>query len=536
MSRSRRALLLGCAAYAHPGFAALPAAHHDVRVLGEVLADPRGSAYTVTMRVDCTANEAQRAIEEFLGKAKPDDINLLYLSCHGHQNIRGDLHFVFADTHPDLLGSTSVSAEWVRGQLAASRARSTVVLIDCCFSGAFIRGMRARSSDINVRTLLRDLPQGSGVAVITASGDTELSFEDLSDSGMGREQPSYFTEAVATGIRTGAADFDGDGLITVTELYEYVYHRIVSGPSPQRPRRLGFGEGELIVAVVTPTAPTPLPLPATLLPSTPRHRPSAKDDRTPETHRFVQTAVPLHGKGLLGSVQFDGEWITVRWRGFGPALKKDQQIHLSQVTELAMRPGTVFFHGYLQVVHQGRPPAPVRWGGRFGGRPPLGDPDSMPFSLRQNDAFTALHDAIQIARQSLGVLVPRPDTAEVTATRSSHHQYALESNAPTRIERPAGVKWERTRRTLLLVAIIVFLVGEVGAIGATVTNGYPDWGSTIVGNVGCLAPLIFLFWALVRDLRRRRAPVSYPVAPVGHRASMGPGVSVPEQKASLVAE
>jgi beta-lactam-binding protein with PASTA domain len=259
--RQRRALLLACADFSDPHLPTLRSPGRDAEALKEVLSDPTGPRYEVTSEVNCTAQEAQVAIESFFSQARPDDVHLLYFSCRGIQDPRGDLFFAFTDTRRELPGSTAVSAEWVRARMQASRSRTTIVLIDCCFSGAFLRGMRSRSgTDANVSALVRDLPEGTGVAVITASGETEFSLEDASDRIAAAVKPSYFTEAVVTGIGTGAADRSGNGRITVDDLYDYVYQRIVAGPSPQRPRKMGQGEGQVLVAEVARTRPEP-PLP-----------------------------------------------------------------------------------------------------------------------------------------------------------------------------------------------------------------------------------------------------------------------------------
>ncbi|GAA1879440.1 hypothetical protein GCM10009687_54560 [Asanoa iriomotensis] len=191
----------------------------------------------------------QRSIEEFLSQARvSDSVNLIYLSCHGVQDAAGKLYFAFSDTEKSYLRSTAVSADWVRDRINESRSRATVVLVDCCFSGVFIRGMRARSvAGPNLGALVQDLPQGSGVAILTASGEMEVSFEEEDPSAV---SCSYFTAAVIAGISTGDADMNRDGRITVDELYEFVYGYVVNGPSPQRPRKLGMGEGSLVIANV----------------------------------------------------------------------------------------------------------------------------------------------------------------------------------------------------------------------------------------------------------------------------------------------
>jgi hypothetical protein len=244
-SDRRRALLVGCGTFADGSLTALRSPAKDVSELGRVLGDSGRGGYDVTTLVDRTSAAVQREIEGFFAGARTSDaLNLLYLSCHGVLDARGRLYFAFADTEREYLGSTAVSAEWIRDRMRSSRSRATLVLVDCCFSGAFLTGM-TRSAGIEVATLVRHLPASSGVAVLTASGDTEAAFEDAEAEAV---RPSYFTGAVVDGIATGAADLNGDGRITVDELYDYVHDRAVRGESPQRPRKLGTGEGTLVVA------------------------------------------------------------------------------------------------------------------------------------------------------------------------------------------------------------------------------------------------------------------------------------------------
>ena len=264
-ARRRQALLLACSTFADAALPSLRSPAHDVSGLAAVLSDPAGSEYEVNTLLDGTAQEARLAIEDFFAEAHPSDLHLLYFSTHGRPDDRGELHFAFADTLDDRLGSTAVAAEWVRARLGASRSRTTIVLVDCCFSGRFL-GLRPRSGgSADVGALTRGLPEGSGVVVLTASGETELSYERWA----GPDGPSYFTEALVTGIGTGAADLDGDGEITVDELYQYVFNRIVNGPSPQRPHRMGQSQGRVVISKVSRRRPEPAP------PTAPVPRPAA---------------------------------------------------------------------------------------------------------------------------------------------------------------------------------------------------------------------------------------------------------------------
>ncbi|WP_250032177.1 caspase, EACC1-associated type [Paractinoplanes maris] len=253
----RRALLLACSRFTDETLPALRSPTRDAEALQRLL-DQIG--YETRTLTDCTAQEARHAVAEFFETATRRDVNLLYFSCHGLQDAEMNLHFAFSDSQYRRPDVTGVSAEFVRIHIARSRARSTVVIVDCCFSGAFLRAMRPKASrDAGVNALVRDLPEGTGVAVLTSSGATELSLEDPSDQHAARSRGSYFTEAILTGLGTGAADTDLDGRITVDELFSYASDRVADGPSHQKPRKYVEAVGDLVVAAVRVRKPEPGP-------------------------------------------------------------------------------------------------------------------------------------------------------------------------------------------------------------------------------------------------------------------------------------
>jgi uncharacterized caspase-like protein len=65
-----------------------------------------------------------------------------------------------------------------------------------------------------MQDLFTDLNRGSGAAVIGAAGGAQFAFE--------REGQGVFTASVLKGLRTRAADSNGDGRITVSELRDFV--------------------------------------------------------------------------------------------------------------------------------------------------------------------------------------------------------------------------------------------------------------------------------------------------------------------------
>ncbi|WP_404867684.1 caspase domain-containing protein [Kitasatospora griseola] len=230
---SKRALIIANQSHDDRNFAELPGAAADARELSAVLRDSEIGGFSVTVLRDATATEWKRSIQKFFQQAEHDDVLLLHLSCHGQKDSRNRLHFIARDSDADLVEATSVSAEFLADCMESSSSRSIVLLLDCCYSGAFNRAMRARGEamDVNVSETF----EGSGRVVITSSTALQYAFErDL----MGSRQagtPSLFTAAIVHGLRTGEADLDQDGHVTVDDLYGFISNRVREQEAPQTP-------------------------------------------------------------------------------------------------------------------------------------------------------------------------------------------------------------------------------------------------------------------------------------------------------------
>ncbi|NUW05184.1 Hsp70 family protein [Streptomyces sp. CAI 127] len=219
---ARRALIIANSTYDDDHFAALPAAATDAEQLAEVLGARDIGDFEVVKRVDVEQRSALRALEDFFTKAGPDDILLLHLSLHGVKDLRNRLHFVMRDTERDYL-STAVSADTVLTWMDDSRSRSMVVMLDCCYSGAFTRNALRRDAGALGADIVGQFA-GRGRAVLTAS--TAFQYAHEGDQNVGRNWSSIFTSAVVQGLQDGSADLDGDGRVSVDELFRYVEKQV----------------------------------------------------------------------------------------------------------------------------------------------------------------------------------------------------------------------------------------------------------------------------------------------------------------------
>lgn len=190
----------------------LPGPARDAELLEEVLADPAVGGFDVVPLVDRGLLDVRREIARVCAEAGPQDTLLIYYSGNGFQGDEGDFYLTVADSERDFVEATCVEAEYVLANLRRSRSRRNVLVVDACHAGAFF--------DRN-----RGIPDG--LYAITSCGADEMC-ADTPDGGV-------FTRAIVDGLRTAAADGDGDGLVSVDELHGFVKRQLEERGAPGTP-------------------------------------------------------------------------------------------------------------------------------------------------------------------------------------------------------------------------------------------------------------------------------------------------------------
>jgi len=233
MSENRFALIIANSEYQDPDLRKLLTPRLDAKELEEVLKDPEIGAFEVKVLLNEHSYKVNEEIEIFFHNRNPDDLLLLYFAGHGIKDEEGKLYFAVVNTRRKILSATSIPSDFVNRIMLRSMSRKKILLLDCCNSGAFGRGM---------------VPMGvSGTAVITASDAMQYSWEvhDLKDEG----RRSIFTSAIIEGLKTGNADLNGDGHISYEELYEYTHDRVLDETPLQKPEQWVFRlQGDIIIA------------------------------------------------------------------------------------------------------------------------------------------------------------------------------------------------------------------------------------------------------------------------------------------------
>ncbi|KAA9152971.1 caspase family protein [Amycolatopsis acidicola] len=285
---TRAAFLIGTSSYTDQSLRQLHAPAQDVERLGAVLGDPEVGAYEVTTHVDETAGKLTDSLREFLSGRAPEDALVIYFSGHGVKDVAGDLFLTGTDSSLDDLDHTAIPATELNRWLRACRSRRILLILDCCYSGAFGRGMLAKAGET---VHVRESFSGRGLAIITATTAIEYAFEGTTLREDERDEAtSTFTEALIHGLDTGEADDNLDQRITLDELYYYVFDTVREVNPGQTPCwYLIGGQGDFLVAARRPgtsarRSRTSPPTPAVTL----------RPDR-----RMLATAVPV---AVLGGV------------------------------------------------------------------------------------------------------------------------------------------------------------------------------------------------------------------------------------------
>ncbi|WP_217164308.1 PQQ-binding-like beta-propeller repeat protein [Streptomyces sp. AC512_CC834] len=240
----RRALLIGTGTYDHPELPKLLSPEADCAGLTEVLRDPEIGQFEVQQLVDADRSMLERAIEEFFLTARRDDVCLLYFSCHGVRNRSDKLYFAVRNTDPERPAHSAISASFVHDMMDECRARSVVVVVDCCYSGLFIPGAKGSES-----AGFEEVLAGHGRVIVTAGTRMQRAWEGDHSAA---ETPalSRFTSAIVEGLRSGDADLNDDGLVTLQELFKYTSERLHLEGVKQTPRMGGEMQYDIPLARV----------------------------------------------------------------------------------------------------------------------------------------------------------------------------------------------------------------------------------------------------------------------------------------------
>jgi LysM repeat protein len=279
------ALVIGNTEYTDPGLVKLAAPRNDADDFARVLRDPSLCGFDeVKVLFNELSSLATEAIDEFFDDRKPEDLLVLYFSGHGVRDELGSLYLAFKNTIRTRLRATAVKSDYIREAMDQSRSKRQVVILDCCNSGAFPQGTKA---ELGGPMGMAPALQGYGRFVLTASDATQFAWEG--DKLIGEARDSLFTHFLVRGLE-GDADSDGDGKITVDELYDYAFEEISKITAKQTPTMSAAKvEGEFVMRRITRLEDIkPIALPSDLLDEADDMRPYVRQAAVDKLDKILQ--------------------------------------------------------------------------------------------------------------------------------------------------------------------------------------------------------------------------------------------------------
>lgn len=239
----KRALVIGINEYEDTGFDQLKYAESDAKAIYDILVNQDIGEFVkedVILLTGKPKSDIEESLEKVLNEAKREDLVFIYFAGHGKLDKSANLCLAARNTKTDRLLATSIHLEHIRRIIDQSDCKRIVFIIDSCFSGA--AGLSFRSGDVPAESF--EQISGQGKVIISASQAFERARE-RDDIGHG-----IFTYNLVKGLEEGEADHDGDGYISVEELYKYISKNVKAETKGQQvPMKWGIDEkGEIVIA------------------------------------------------------------------------------------------------------------------------------------------------------------------------------------------------------------------------------------------------------------------------------------------------
>lgn len=200
-------------------------AQSDASNMAQTFVDTHAvDAHRVTTVLGRPLSEVQSALDQVSAGLRSDDELWIFLSGH-------------ADANGVHIDGEVWSWKALRQKLDAIAVRRLLVFVDACNSGALLTA-KGVTLDAPLRVSLQANLRGR--VILASSGANELSYESRRLGG------SPFAHFLVSGLR-GAAD-TGDGKVTLSELYAYLYSRTIAASlggaaGPQHPEHGGWVRG-----------------------------------------------------------------------------------------------------------------------------------------------------------------------------------------------------------------------------------------------------------------------------------------------------
>lgn len=228
-------------------------AQKDANDLANLLEQQKSKNYgkvVVTRVLDKQATrEAIVKASKLFKNTRPDDQVIIYISCHGL--LDDQLNYYLATTNVDFKdpAQKGLPYESIEKMLEGVPARNRLIMIDACHSGELDKSevettQQKTSENVTVafkgggniqvirpktglknsfdymKALFSDVSNNTGATIISAAAGYEFALESKEWNN------GVFTYAILEGVKSGKADFNKDGQVSLSELKNYVIEEV----------------------------------------------------------------------------------------------------------------------------------------------------------------------------------------------------------------------------------------------------------------------------------------------------------------------
>lgn len=271
----RLALIISNSEHQDRTLASLTRPTANVHRLVDVLRDPHiGRFDQVTTLVDESADAIRRAVAHFFADGAKEDLLLLYFMGHAAVGAEEKLYLAAHDTEHKLLRATAIPATYLAEIMDDSPCWQQVVVFDCTFSNASSRDSRELIGRVATTD---DAFNRNGHERVILSAADRVHYEWRDDGVTGSAMPSLFTHFFIEGLKTGAADHDRNGRVTIDEVFAYIHEQLQrktsqNGVRPYKWASFAYQDASRIVIGQNPQTPPPTPILPLLPPPPVAHR------------------------------------------------------------------------------------------------------------------------------------------------------------------------------------------------------------------------------------------------------------------------
>jgi WD40 repeat protein len=246
-----RTLVIGIGTYGEDRIPKLEYAESDAKKFEAALKDPKvgnisGENVTSLIGSQATKTRIEARVKSLAGQTLSGETLIVYFSGHGTPSAKGEPWLVPWDADPNDLPSSVIGLRDLQSTRTAGG--NLVLILDSCFSGD-AKGKSFVAPGAKPFGIVVKAPTVTGnVSVLSASGSDQSSFEGSSVGG------SYLTHFLIEGMNGGAADLNGDGVVSLEEAFKYAKPKVEAtararNSARQTPQLTGAGDVTLAVNV-----------------------------------------------------------------------------------------------------------------------------------------------------------------------------------------------------------------------------------------------------------------------------------------------